>query len=163
MEEQDLRDKDISLIQALRQDINAIFSKYIKPVGSGPYSTLAGLPPLDLRETDGEYILEIELPGVDDNDLQITTSRNNLVIKGEKKCDGDKVPAGNFLYKERTSGPLYRIITFPEDIDDKNIFAELANGILKIRFSKTAEKKKSVRKIDIRRTHQDSFRKEGAS
>tara|TARA_B100001094_G_C17423460_1_gene435783 strand:- start:11 stop:424 length:414 start_codon:yes stop_codon:yes gene_type:complete len=101
--------------------------------------------PASVEETEGAYILTVEIPGISKEDVALSIDNNILRVKGVKKAP----ESGNrLIVNERKVGEFERTFTLSEEIDQKNISAEFSNGILCISAPKTA--KVTPRKIDIR-------------
>ena len=89
------------------------------------------LPPLDVFEEDNYLIIELEIPGVEKDGIEISFANKVLTIFGEKKTRLDKEKL-NFFRIERSSGKFHRKIDIEHNIDEESINAELVNGVLKI-------------------------------
>jgi len=94
------------------------------------------IAPVDLKETDKEYLLKVELPGLERDDLKISLEQNVLTISGEKKEEEMK-ETESFHRKEIRYGWFERSFNLPGDIDESKIKAKMKNGILTIRVPKT--------------------------
>lgn len=93
-------------------------------------------PAIDLTEKDDEYLLEAELPGIDEDDFSISFQNNVLTLKGQKEyTDEDK--SEERYHRERMFGSFERSIRFDTEIDADDIEAEYENGVLSIRLPKT--------------------------
>lgn len=104
------------------------------------------VPPLDVFEEDNFVIVEVEIPGVEKSDIEISYNNNILNIFGDKKIRLDKENL-NFYRIERSSGKFHRRLEIEHNINKKNISAEYNNGVLKISMEKSDEKENT--KIDI--------------
>lgn len=107
-----------------------------------------GTIPVDVSETDKEYILRAELPGVDKNDIQLYCDENRVTITAEKK-QLRKVDTENFVQTESYSGQISRTVTLPGEIDPNNAEASYKDGVLEVRLPKVRPGLRG-RKIDIR-------------
>jgi len=94
------------------------------------------IAPVDLKETDKEYTLKVELPGLEKDDLKISLDQNVLTISGEKKEEEMKEDE-SFHRKEIRHGWFERSFNLPGNIDESRIKAKMKNGILTIRIPKT--------------------------
>ncbi len=105
------------------------------------------VPAVDFAEDDDNFYLFMDIPGVDKKDIDLTISRNVLIIKGEKKnlknVDQEKVYHNEIWY-----GTFERSITLPDMADDSNVKADLKDGVLVV----TIAKKESVkpRQIEVK-------------
>ena len=105
-------------------------------------------PRVDIAETDDNFLITAELPGIDGKNVDITLDDGTLTIKGEKKeCTEEK--QGEFYSRERSYGIFQRSFEVPEIIDEDKIDASFSNGVLTVKMPKTSESKKEVKKILI--------------
>jgi len=100
-------------------------------------------PSVDVTETDAAYILDMDLPGRSQDDVNIELDRNVLTIsskidaKAEKK-EMKEEKKTKFLIRERGSYNFKRSFTLPEDVDQESISASFKNGVLTITMNKKA-------------------------
>lgn len=92
-------------------------------------------PSVDLRETDKELILEADLPGVRQEDLDITVDENVVILKGETKRDETREEKGYHL-TERRYGGFYRTIPLPVQVKSDQAVARYKNGVLELHLPK---------------------------
>ncbi len=119
--------------------------------GNAPVSREFGLmPALDMAERESHYILSVDLPGVNKEDVNIEVQDNILRIKGERKAE---VEDAN--YSERTYGSFERAIKIPRDVKTDDIEARFENGVLQLAIPKTAQE--SVKKIEIKEESKSGF------
>lgn len=109
-------------------------------------------PAVDVWEDEKAYVLEAELPGYSEKDIDVHIDNHVLkissVAEAEKETKEEK--QGNYLIKERVYRSFERSFTLPEGIDEGNIQAKFNNGVLKITMPKLPEKQ--PKKIDIKIT-----------
>ncbi len=104
------------------------------------------IPRVDIFEKGEEIIVEAEIPGVDESDVEITVQSNRVEIKGQKKENffSSKI---KFLRLEREFGAFRRLITLPSTVVPDKARALLSNGVLKLYLKKyLAREKKDGRK-----------------
>ncbi len=106
-----------------------------EPLSWGLEPLVGEMAPVDLKETDDEYILKVELPGLEKDDVQIALEQNVLTIRGEKKEEEAKENE-SFHKKEIRYGWFERSFTLPGDINEKKINAKMKNGVLTIHVPK---------------------------
>ena len=107
-------------------------------------------PVLDLHETEKDFEIVLELPGMNEKDIDISVSRDMLTISGEKKSEKEERSKGAYRL-ERSFGSFSRQITLPRNaVDSNNIKAEYTNGILTLTLPKTPDYQEDARKITIR-------------
>jgi len=101
-------------------------------------------PSIDVHESDEEVVFVCDVPGIKQDDLEVTLENHVLTIKGTRKFEG-KENAPSML--GRAYGSFNRAYTLPEYVDDENLTAHLADGVLSIRIPKQAKAK--PKKIQI--------------
>jgi HSP20 family protein len=106
-------------------------------------------PNLDIAEDSKAYHIDVELPGIDEADIDLSFDGGVLRIKGEKKTQTEESEK-NFTRVERTYGSFYRAIPFNVDIDDSKIEARFEKGVLKVLLPKAASAVKEAKKIQIK-------------
>lgn len=119
------------------------------------YSTTAStnLPKVDIRENDKEYVLEAELPGYGEKDVDVNVEKHVLLIssvseeKEAKEEKGEKV-SESFLVRERRTSSFQRSFVLPEGVSEDNIKGEFKNGILTLNIPKLPEKQ--PKKIEVK-------------
>lgn len=107
-------------------------------------------PVVNIRDTDKTIIVEAEVPGVDEKDLDIEISENSLIIRGQKKTE-EEVNEKNYYRREFTYGSFSRAVTLPVPIQEDKAEAELKKGTLKITLPKVEEMKPKGKKITIKK------------
>ena len=105
----------------------------------------AGLPALEMQESDQDYKLLAELPGMTADDVEIDVSDGVLTISGEKREQRDEKDKG-FMFTERSYGRFERRVQLPAAADEDKIEARFENGVLTITIGKDdkAEKRKRI-------------------
>jgi len=109
--------------------------------GTGP----VWATPVDVYETEKEFVVNAQLPGVKKEDLQIQLKDNLLTIKGSRQGESDA--SGTALRIERSHGAFDRSFKIPANIDLESIKSELSQGVLKVYLPKHEEVK--PRQIEI--------------
>lgn len=106
-------------------------------------------PAIDLIETQDALEISAEVPGVKEDDLDVTIAGDTLVLKGEKSAEHEE-KENNYHMVERRYGTFRRHIPLGFAPDDGAVKAEFKDGILKLRIAKPANAKEDVQKIDIK-------------
>lgn len=104
-------------------------------------------PAFNVKETENAYVIEADLPGVEDDDVEVTLERNRLTITGTRNAEAKKEGENYHLY-ERRSGSFSRSFTLPSVADAEAVAAKLENGVLHINVPKKTEAK--ARKIPLK-------------
>lgn len=106
-------------------------------------------PAASVQEFDEEFVLAVELPGVDEDSLEISLENNVLTISGEKRERREPESQSKYHLLERTFGAFHRAVRLPGTVRAEAIAAELENGLLTLRFPKPEEAR--TRKIEVSR------------
>lgn len=105
-------------------------------------------PEAEAAATDAYYEIAVELPGVKEEDIEISLHNHILAIKGEKKSE--RVENGkSYYFSERRFGRFHRSFRVPEEVEADQIAARFADGVLTIIVPKTKPKAEKVRTISI--------------
>jgi len=107
-------------------------------------------PQVDIRESDKEYIVVAELPGLEENDVQVSLSHHTLTISGDKKAE-KRDKGKNYYRVERSYGTFSRSISLPDEVDEDKIEAAFKNGVLTINLPKTSEVVSQQKRITIKK------------
>lgn len=103
----------------------------------------------DVTESDKDYRVTAEIPGMDEKDVEVTVASGMLTMKGEKKEEYEETKK-DFYRSERSYGAFQRSFRLPEDVDQEKIEASLKKGVLTVVLPKTAEAQKKARKVEIK-------------
>jgi HSP20 family protein len=95
-------------------------------------------PPANISATGNEYVVELDMPGVDRDGLEITVEGNELTIIGRRKTD---LPDGEACYCESPQADYRRLFELGPDVDTSRISAEMQQGVLKLRLPKSEKAK----------------------
>ncbi len=131
-----------------RQQINEIFN-YLSSLETGESGTEQEYVPLiDIFETAERFVVEVELPGFDPQDLAVSTCCNTLVVEGTKRQDYQQKGV-NYLCLERRFGRFCRTVEVPPGFDLNKVRACYAKGVLAVIFPRLSGKDAIVRDIVI--------------
>ena len=97
------------------------------------------------------YEINVELPGVKAEDVDITMQDNSLAVRGEKRSER-KETGQSFYFSEREYGAFQRTFRLPEDADGDKIDAQFSDGVLRLKIAKQSPSMPSPKKIEIRKT-----------
>lgn len=101
----------------------------------GPEFADSKVPAVDVRESDSEYLMEVELPGLTEKDIEVKLDNNLLTISSSKSEKKEEKKNG-YILRERSASQFSRSFVLPESIDREKIGAEFKNGILHLTFPK---------------------------
>ena len=105
-------------------------------------------PPVDIREREDAYLVEVEIPGLKKDDVKITMENNILTIKGEKNQDSEE-KRGDYHRTERVYGSFVRYFTLPSSAKSDKIEAQYKNGVLTITLPKAEEAKPKAIEVKV--------------
>jgi Molecular chaperone (small heat shock protein) len=110
----------------------------------------ARIPTVDVREKDGRYIIDAELPGVSEKELKLELKNGTLTLSTEKKEEqGDKDKDGKWIRRERRESFYQRSFELPEDADADKVEAKFKDGLLTIEMPKKAEASPKLVEIKV--------------
>ncbi|MGZ3441922.1 MAG: Hsp20/alpha crystallin family protein [Polyangia bacterium] len=96
------------------------------------------MPQFEVRETDDGFVFKADMPGVNDEDLDITIAQNRLTISGHREME-QRDERDRYYAVERAYGSFTRTFTLPSDIDESRVEAELRDGVLSLKIPKSKE------------------------
>ena len=139
----------------LHSEIDKLFENVFQGFPASPFSRGWGndwegviLPQVDIGEGKKEYTIKVEVPGVDEKDIELTLADGTLVIRGEKRSEKEDHEK-HFHRVERSYGAFQRMLSLPNDADERKIKAKFKNGLLTVTIVKNPDAQPSVRKIAI--------------
>jgi len=106
-------------------------------------------PVVNVEETENEYLISAELPGMEKKDIHISLENNLLSISGEKKSES-KTEDKNYHRFERSYGKFYRSFELPHSIDREKIDANYKNGVLNLSLPKAEEAKPKQIEVKVK-------------
>lgn len=127
-----------NMFASLRRDMDRLFDEAWS--GQGGLRSRGWLPPVDIQETENEIRVEVEVPGLRSEDLEVTVENGVLTISGEKRYErkeGDE-DRGQ-LVVERQYGRFTRSFTLPTQVDSEGVAAECSDGVLTLTLPKRSE------------------------
>ncbi len=134
----------------LREAMNRMLEGgFISPRRFGLYARSF---PVDLRETESEYVIEASLPGMKPDEMQITAVENAVTIRASTKREKKVEKAGTYVRQERYEGEVIRTIGLPGPIDRDKIAATYEQGILTLHIPKTEEAKAKKIAVQVKGT-----------
>jgi HSP20 family protein len=108
-----------------------------------------GAPAVDLIEKPDSFQITAELPGMDEQSIDVKCTGDLLTIKGEKKDEREEHEGGYYL-SERRFGSFQRSFRIPDNVDPQKIDATFKNGVLTLTLPKTKEFQQNEKKISVR-------------
>src|SRR6202043_1439122 len=105
-------------------------------------------PAVDVYEDEHNVTLKIEVPGIDEKDIDVRVENNTLTVHGERKIEKEEKEE-NYRRVERQYGSFTRTFTLPQTVDTENVSATYEKGVLKISLPKKAEAKPKQIKVNV--------------
>jgi HSP20 family protein len=133
-------------VVALQNRVNHLFREMND--GDSPLTTASFVPAVDIYEDAKKVVLKLEVPGIEEKDLDIRVENNTLTVKGERKFEKEEKEE-NFHRIERRYGTFYRAFTLPSTVDTEHVQANYQNGILKLELSKKPEAQPKQIKVNV--------------
>lgn len=110
---------------------------------------IARVPAVNICETEGNYQIELAVPGLKKEDFKISLDKNSLSISAERKSEVEE-DGKRYNRREYSYSSFVRSFTLPETVDQNNIEAEYTDGILRVNVAKKEEAKVLSREIAIK-------------
>ena len=114
-------------------------------------TTTSFAPPVDIYEDEHNIVLKLEVPGIDEKDINVRIDNNTLTVHGERKIEKEEKEE-NFRRVERQYGAFTRSFTLPSSVDPGQVSADYNKGVLKIKLAKKAEAKPKQIKVGGEKT-----------
>jgi len=129
--------------------LNRLFRESHSPeVPDESLTTTAFAPPVDIYEDEHNITLKLEVPGIDEKDIDVSVENSTLTVHGERKIEKEEKEE-NFRRIERQYGSFTRSFTLPSSVDSGQVSAHYDKGILKIKVAKKAEAKPKQIKVNV--------------
>jgi HSP20 family protein len=113
-----------------------------------PLSAGSFVPAVDIYEDKEKLVLKLEVPGIEEKDLDVQVENNTLTVKGERKFEKDEKEE-NFHRIERSYGSFYRSFTLPTTVEAGKVTAKYTAGVLRLELKKKAEAQPKQIKVEI--------------
>ncbi len=129
--------------------LNRLFRESYGPEGREESLTNTSFaPPVDVYEDEHSVSLKIEVPGIDEKDIDVRIENNVLTVHGERKFEKEEKEE-NFRRVERQYGSFTRTFTLPTTVDAERVSADYEKGVLKVSLPKKAEAKPKQIKVNV--------------
>ncbi|HEV2819822.1 MAG TPA: Hsp20/alpha crystallin family protein [Solirubrobacteraceae bacterium] len=127
-------------IASLQSDMNRLFSSFFETPGNGNGSSRGRhwVPAMDLVEESDHFVLRADLPGLDEDDVNVEVEGDTLTLSGERKVEHRDEKEGYFRL-ERSTGAFRRTLHLPAGVDTEGIEASFDRGVLEVRIPKPAQ------------------------
>ena len=133
----------------INSELDRLFDNFLSERTGSSDVLSDGLPAVDVEETEHEFVVSAEIPGMQKKDIKISFEKNYLTLSGEKKAEKE-TKNGNFYHRERTYGKFNRSIPIPVGVMLDKIEAVYEQGVLTIKIPKTEEAKPKQIEIKVK-------------
>jgi HSP20 family protein len=130
----------------LHREMNRLFDDVLRggPMPTGGQGDMLLAPQMDVSETDKEIRIEVELPGVRENEIEVSLNEDVLTIRAEKKQERKEEREGAHV-RERSFGIFQRSLRLPFQVSPEQVQARFENGVLRVTLPKTQPQERSRR------------------
>jgi len=132
----------------LQDRMNRLFRESHGEGQDDSLTTSSFAPAVDVYEDEHNVTLKIEVPGIDEKDIDVRIENNTLTVHGERKIEKEEKEE-NYRRVERQYGSFTRTFTLPTTVDAEKAAADYDTGVLKITLPKKAEAKPKQVKINV--------------
>jgi len=141
--------REFSAMQDRMNRMNRLFRESYSPEGPDEALTSTTFaPPVDIYEDEHAITLKMEVPGIDEKDIDVRIENTTLTVHGERKIEKEEKEE-NFRRVERQYGSFTRSFTLPSSVDTGQVSAHYDRGVLRINLAKKAEAKPKQIKVNV--------------
>jgi HSP20 family protein len=141
--------REFSNLQDRLNRMNRIFHESFSPdIPEEALTTTSFAPPVDIYEDEHTITVEMEVPGIDEKDIDVRIEGTTLAVHGERKLEKDEKEE-NYRRIERQYGSFTRSFTLPSSVDPSQVSAHYDKGLLKVNLAKKAEAKPKQIKVNV--------------
>jgi HSP20 family protein len=133
-------------VVALQNRVNSLFRDFNE--SDNPLAAASFVPPVDIYEDSNKVVLKLEVPGIEEKDLDVRVENHTLTVKGQRSFEKEEKEE-NFHRIERRYGSFYRAFTLPNTVDTENVDAKYNAGVLKLELKKKAEAQPKQIKVNV--------------
>jgi HSP20 family protein len=135
-------------VNNLQERVNRLFHESFTEGRDESLATSNFAPAVDVYEDEHNVTLKIEVPGIDEKDIDVRVENRTLTVHGERKFEKEEKEE-NYRRVERQYGSFSRTFTLPNTVDTESISADYERGVLKIKLAKKAEAKPKQIKVNV--------------
>ncbi len=135
-------------LTTLQDRMNRLFRDSFGEGREEALTTTSFAPAVDVYEDEHNVTLKIEVPGIEEKDIDVRIENNTLTVHGERKYEKDEKEE-NYRRIERQYGSFTRSFTLPTTVDHEHVIANYDKGVLKIKLAKKAEAKPKQIKVNV--------------
>jgi HSP20 family protein len=139
------------MFRRMQEDMDRMWGQFFGEPGQ--YAGTAGglqtwSPSVDMHETENEYLIRADIPGVEPEDLEVLHADDRLILRGETRREETARDQG-WHRSERRYGRFERVLPLPGEVKPDQIQASFRNGVLELRLPKSEESRRRMRRIPI--------------
>jgi HSP20 family protein len=128
-------------VTSLQSEMSRLFNTFFDtPTTPNGSTARRWIPAIDLVETEDDFVLKADLPGLKEEDVNIEVAENVLTVSGERKAEHEDKREG-YVRVERSYGSFRRSLTLPKGVDAEAVTANFDNGVLEVHIPKPEERK----------------------
>ncbi len=136
-------------LNSLQERVNRLFHESFSNEGRDEsLATSSFAPAVDVYEDEHSITLKIEVPGINEKDIDVRIENNTLTVQGERKLEKEEKEE-NYRRIERQYGSFTRTFTLPNTVDTESVAANYEKGVLKVQLAKKAEAKPKQIKVNV--------------
>lgn len=136
-------------LEDMSDRLNRMFARpAVRTNGKETLTVADWSPTVDIRETDGEYLIKAELPEVKKDDVKVTLEDGILTIQGERRREKDEKTT-KYHRVERSYGSFVRSFSLPDQVDENGVKAEYRDGMLNLRIPKSEKAKPRAIEVKV--------------
>ena len=141
--------REFSTMQDRMNRMNRLFRESYSPEAPEEALTTTNFaPPVDIYEDEHTITLKLDVPGVEEKDIDVRIQDNTLTVHGERKIEKEEKEE-NYRRVERQYGTFTRSFTLPSSVDPGQVSAHYDKGVLKVNLAKKAEAKPKQIKVNV--------------
>jgi HSP20 family protein len=126
------------LMNRLHRDLDRLMTPGAVAAEEAQHAVVDWVPPVDIREEPQQFVIHVDLPGVDPQNIDVTLEKGELTIRGRRELAARDEKQG-FRRVDRASGEFYRRFSLPDTADSQAVKARHANGVLEVSIPKQAQ------------------------
>lgn len=131
----------------LQTEMDRFLSSFLDPANGGSIAAARRwVPPMDVLETEDQYLIRLDLPGTSEADISVELEDNVMTITGRRDSEHEK-KAGGYYRVERATGAFSRSVTLPDGVEADAVEASFDRGVLEVRVPRPAARR--PRKVAI--------------
>lgn len=146
-----LQSSEDNPLLSLRNNIDRLFDNFFRGIDISPFAATPATfsPSIDVADSGKELKVTMELPGMNEKDIDVSLTRNSLTIQGEKK-DETEEKGSSYHRMERVYGSFTRTIPLPVEVNVDGARANYKKGVLSITIPKTEKSIKEAKRIPVK-------------